>query len=99
MSTVFSVSGSMSVRRAVPLMSPSLVLMTRAVMVALSPSRMNRGMLGCTISCFLATASPSSIPKQMSVVCAKPIKRHVVRLSGRVNFIVTMPVVSACSCG
>ena len=33
-STVFSVSGSMSVRRAVPLMSPSLVLMTRAVMVA-----------------------------------------------------------------
>lgn len=43
--------------RAVPLRASVVVLLMRAAMTALSPWRTKRGMLGCTITFLLATAS------------------------------------------
>lgn len=98
-STIFSVSGSTISILAVPLTAFSDVLDIRATIVAWSPTRTKRGMFGCTITFLLATALPSIVPLFMPLSCASPIKRHVVTLSGRVNFTETLPVLSVWRAG
>ena len=60
--TTALVSGLRNLSTAVPVRSFSLVLKIRAEIVAASPSRRKRGMLGWIITSFWATDSPSMVP-------------------------------------
>ena len=81
----------------VALMSLSERFATVALMFALSPWRRKRGMRGCTMSCFCATASSVSIPTLMFLSWASPMNFHVVTLSGKVKRRFTFPLPSVMS--
>ena len=72
-------------------MAESVRLMMLVPIVALSPIRTKRGMLGSTMKSLLAMALLYIEPYFMSAVCANPMNFHSVRLSGNVNEIAASP--------
>ena len=94
-----SVYGSSSVMVAFTLIGFSERFATEALTVALSPLRRKRGMRGCIMSCFWATASSVMSAWRISLSCATAMKRHVVTLSGRVKRNDVLPFASVTSAG
>ena len=79
---------------ALPVSAWPEVLFTRAVMLAVSPQRMNRGILGCTIRSLCTVAVASTIATSKLRVWASPKSLHDVRLSGNVKAMDTLPSAS-----
>ena len=98
-STTFWLSASISSIRATPVTVLSVVFRSLVTTVALSPSLTNRGMLGCTMTLLLATASASMVPAFISRSCASASNRHVVTLSGSVKLSSTLPLASVLRSG
>ena len=95
----FPVFGSSISISTCPLCTLPVVLTTRLESIAWSPILTKRGMLGIIITLFFATVVASSSALFISLSCANPSRRHVVTLSGSVNFRLTFPLLSVCSAG
>ncbi len=97
--TTRSVNGSSIVMVVFTLIGLPERFATEALTVALSPWRRKRGMRGCIMSCFCATASSVISAWRISLSCATAMKRHVVTLSGRVKRSDVQPFASVTSAG
>ena len=95
----FAVDGSNNSMIVVIINALSLLFITEALIVALSPLRRNRGILGCTIIGLLANTLRAKWATSKSLLYAMALNNHVVLAFGTVNEYVKCPRVSGVSIG